>query len=309
MKILVTGGAGFIGSHTVDGLIASGHEVVVIDDLSSGRQQNVNEKAQFVSGSITDRSVMRTVFEQYSPFDAVFHFAAQKSVTHSVEDPIEDAERNIIGSLNLLEEMKKHKVPQIIFASTGGALYGDGVMLPATEASSIDPLSPYAIAKRATEYYLNFYRRQGMITQVMRYANVYGPRQDPFGEAGVMAIFCQRLVKGEPLTVFGTGEQTRDFVYVGDIVTANLAALSYDSSGTWNIGTGQEVSINEAVNVLRSVGQKESLMVHDVVYAAARDGEVQRSCLDASLAHKELNWKNQTSLEEGLTNTLRSFLV
>lgn len=308
MKILVTGGAGFIGSHTVDGLIAQGHDVVIIDDLSSGKQQNVNEKAQLVNGTIVDRARLENIFIEHGPFNAVFHFAAQKSVTHSVEDPIEDAERNIMGSLALFETMKKYNVPQIIFSSTGGALYGENVTLPATEESPIDPLSPYAIAKRSVEHYLAFYRRQGMTTQVLRYANVYGPRQDPFGEAGVVAIFCQKLIAGQPMTVFGTGEQTRDFVYVGDIVAANLSALASKESGTWNIGAGKEISVNTMVATLQDIAEEEGIARQDVGHQPARAGELQRSCLNANLAETQLGWNIETDLANGLRNTLRSFV-
>lgn len=308
MKIMVTGGAGFIGSHTVDALIADGHDVVVVDDLSSGKKQHANEKALLVEGSVTDRELLDRVFTEHGPFDAVFHFAAQKSVTHSVEDPIEDADRNIIGSLALLEAMKKHGTKRIIFSSTGGALYGElRGELPA-EDSSVDPESPYAIAKRSTEYYLDFYRKQGMTTQVLRYANVYGPRQDPFGEAGVVAIFSQKLVNGEPLNVFGTGKQTRDFVYVADIVAANLKALAYADSGTWNIGAGREVSVNMIVEELRSLAQQENMTNQEVTYLPARPGELQRSCLNATLAKEQLDWSPQTQLRDGLMNTLRSFI-
>lgn len=308
MNILVTGGAGFIGSHTVDALIADGHQVVVVDDLSSGKRQNLNSKVKLIEASITDAPVIDQIFTDNGPFEAIVHFAAQKSVTHSVDDPVEDANRNIIGSLVMLEAAKKHGTKQFIFSSTGGALYGEKAILPTPEDSPLHPVSPYGISKRSVEEYLSFYRRQGITTQILRYSNVYGPRQDPYGEAGVIAIFCQNLVQGEPMKVFGKGEQTRDFVYVADVASANLKALAAPKSGVWNIGTGQENSINAVLDELRSIGQEFDLTMKDIKYLPPRLGELDRSCLDAKLAEAELNWTSKVSLKEGLRETLRSFI-
>ncbi|PIS07234.1 UDP-glucose 4-epimerase [Candidatus Berkelbacteria bacterium CG10_big_fil_rev_8_21_14_0_10_43_14] len=303
-KILVTGGAGFIGSHVVDALVERGHGVVVIDDLSSGTTQNINKQSTFVEGDITNARVVEKLFATCGPFDAIIHLAAQKSVTASVREPKHDANINIMGSLTLCEAAQKYGVKRIIFSSTGGALYGDGVALPTPEDARIEPLSPYGIAKLSIENYLRFYRETGMTTQILRYANVYGPRQDPHGEAGVVAIFCQKCIAGTDLTIFGDGTQTRDFIYVGDVVDANIAALKSASSGTWNIGTGKETSVNDLACGLIDTPKKSS---SKIIYAPARMGELKRSCLAITKAKKELMWDAQVSLADGLKNTYDSF--
>jgi UDP-glucose 4-epimerase len=307
MKILVKDGAGFIGSHLVDALILRGDEVVVVDDLSSGKKEQVNSKATFHQVDMTDPEALREVFNQAGSFDSVSHLAAQKSVTESVKNPVLDAEINILGTLNLLQLAVEFKVKDIIFSSTGGALYGSGVTLPATEDSPIAPLAPYGISKYATEHYLRFFQSQGLKTKVLRYANVYGPRQDPFGEAGVVAIFCQKLVEGQPLTVFGSGEQARDFVYVSDIVFANLQAQAYDQSGVWNIGTSQYVSVNSLVEQLTTIASSEGYAPKEVVHAAPRAGEVDKISLDSSKAKLDLSWQPEVSFDQGLKETFVSF--
>ena len=303
-NILVTGGAGFIGSHLVDALIIKGYSVVIIDDLSSGNQNNCNQEAVFVCGDITDAPTVNTLFQKHGPFDAIIHLAAQKSVTASVRDPIHDAQINIIGSLQILEAAKKQHVIKIIFSSTGGALYGDGVAIPTSEDARIEPLSPYGIAKYSIENYLHFYKEAGMITQILRYANVYGPRQDPHGEAGVIAIFCQKIIAGDDMTIFGDGKQTRDFIYVGDVVAANIAALESGNSGTWNIGTGKETSVNDIAHVLLKNGSSPK---SKIIYAPARLGELKRSCLAVTKVKKELTWEPKVTLADGLKNTYDSF--
>ncbi len=307
MKILVTGGAGFIGSHIVDAYIEGGHEVVILDNLVSGKKENINSQAKFVEGDVTNQEVIEAAFQAHGPFDVVNHLAAQKSVTDSVKDPIYDAQNNIIGSLNLFEVARKNKVEKIIFSSTGGALYGDGVEIPTPESARIQPESPYGIAKFSIENYLRFYQSFGIKTVVLRYANVYGPRQDPYGEAGVVAIFCQKILAGEDLVVFGDGEQTRDFVYVKDIVAANQLALEAQTLIVCNIGTSRETSVNQLINELKQVAQTENSSDLRVVHQAARAGELKRSVLANQLAQTDLNWVPKVDLATGLKETLESF--
>lgn len=307
MKILVTGGAGFIGSHIVDGYIDAGHEVIVIDNFSSGRKENVNPGAVFVEGDITDRKFLDDLFQKHSPFDLVNHHAAQKSVSRSLKDPVLDADINIMGSLFLLETMRKFSSKRIIFSSTGGAIYKEGCQLPAVEEAEIEPISPYAISKYSTENYLRFYRELGFTTQIFRYANVYGPRQDPEGEAGVIAIFCSRLYANKNLVINGDGMQTRDFIYVEDIVAANLSLIDYKKSGTWNIGTGEEVSINNVADRLMKIVDESTSVPGVIEYQAARLGELRRSALSAQRAIRELEWKAQVKLSDGLRKTFETF--
>lgn len=304
-RILVTGGCGFIGSHLVDALVGAGQKVVIIDNLSTGNKAFVNKKARLVVGDITNEVALNQLIIKHGPFGIIFHLAAQKSVTASARDPHTDAKINIMGSLNLFEAARKHNIKRIIFSSTGGALYGDGVTLPTKEDAKIEPLSPYGIAKYSIENYLRFYQQLGISTQILRYSNVYGPRQDPHGEAGVVAIFCQKVLKGEDLTIFGDGKQTRDFVYVGDVVAANLAAIKSKTSSTWNIGTGKETSINQLTKGLVAIAQDIRPKIN---YAPARLGELKRSCLDNSKAKKELKWQPQTTLADGLKLTLENFM-
>lgn len=303
-SILVTGGAGFIGSHLVDALVGVGHQVVIIDDLSSGSKNNINKNATFIEGDITDAHVVEKLFTTHGPFDTIFHLAAQKSVTASVRDPKHDANSNIIGSLTLLEAARANGTKRIIFSSTGGALYGDGVVLPTPEDARIEPLSPYGIAKYSIENYLRFYQSLGLQTQILRYSNVYGPRQDPHGEAGVVAIFCQKIIAGDDMTIFGDGTQTRDFIYVDDVVAANCAALASETSGTWNIGTGKETSVND---IAHGLIKNNASSTSKITYAPPRLGELKRSCLDVKKARKELKWEPRVTLADGLRNTYNSF--
>jgi UDP-glucose 4-epimerase len=303
MKILVTGGAGFIGSHVVDLLLDERHEPVIIDNLVSGNKKNIPMSVKFYDQDLLDAPKLKTVFEK-EKFEAVIHLAAQKSVTASVEDPIFDMKNNIQGSLTLFEQMKDSGVKKIVFISTGGALYGDAKTIPTVEASPIEPISPYGIAKFSIENYLRFYRlTYGFSPTVLRLANVYGPRQDPKGEAGVIAIFCNKVLAGENVTVFGDGIQTRDYVFVKDVARAAMVALKKDKRISCNIGTGIETNIIELVEDLGRVSGKKI----GTVFAPARSGELPRSALNCTLANKELGWSYETELEQGLKETLEYF--
>jgi len=302
MKILVTGGAGFIGSHVADAFIGQGHEVVILDNLSTGRKENVNAHAQFVKMNIQDPEIM-DLFEQ-EQFDVVDHHAAQMDVRLSVADPIYDANNNILGTINLLQASVKYGVKKFIFISSGGAIYGEHDYFPADEEHPTRPLSPYGITKLSCEKYLYFYFKTHRLNFViLRYSNVYGPRQNPHGEAGVVAIFASRLLTGEQPIINGNGIQTRDYVYVGDAVTANLKALGYNNNDYFNIGTGIETTVNElfdSINHLTNAGIEE-------VYGPAQPGEQLRSVLDIQKAKKLLNWNPQVSLDEGLAKTVEYF--
>lgn len=304
MTILLTGGAGFIGSHLVDAYIKNGFKVIAIDDLSTGKKDQINPKAKFYQGDITDNKFVESVFSQEKDIDCLNHHAAQKSVTDSVDDPILDSKINIKGSLVLLEACRKYKIKEFIFSSTGGALYSDKAIIPTPEDGPLEPKSPYGIAKLSVENYLRFYQRLGIKTKILRYSNVYGPRQDPLGEAGVVAIFCQRILRSHQVTVFGSGEQTRDFVYIKDVVRANLALRHYKKSGMWNIGTGLETPINTIAQKLIAFSHKKI----KIVYQPARFSESQRSVLDCQKAKQELNWQSRIDIEQGLAKTLSSFV-
>src|SRR6202795_4518746 len=246
MRVLVSGGAGFIGSHTVDALAArGGHEIAVIDDLSAGKREELNPRARFHQVDVRDASAVRGVIERERP-EVLVHLAAQMDVRRSVADPAFDAQVNLVGFLNLMEAARSRGLKRVVFSSTGGAIYGEQDTFPADEGHPCRPVSPYGVAKFSTEAYLFFYRAQyGIDYAAMRYANVYGPRQDPHGEAGVVAIFCGRLLEDQPVTIFGNGAQTRDYVYVGDVVRANVAAVTAAVTGPINIGTGIETSVNQ----------------------------------------------------------------
>ena len=246
MRILVTGGAGFIGSHVTDALVAAGtHEVAIIDDLSTGKRERLNPGARFYHANIRNADEVRMTIDREKP-EVIVHLAAQMDVRRSVADPAFDAEVNLVGLINLMECGRQNGLRRVIFSSTGGAIYGEQETFPCDESHPKRPVSPYGVAKMATEAYLFFYKVQYGIDYVaLRYANVYGPRQDPHGEAGVVAIFCGRLLEGKPCTVFGDGGQTRDYVYVGDVVRANVAALGANVSGAINIGTGVETSVQK----------------------------------------------------------------
>lgn len=301
-KILVTGGAGFIGSHIVDAYVDLGHKVVVLDNLSSGKKEFVNQKTEYVKADITDQKAVDKIFRA-AKFDLVNHHAAQKSVTESVKDPLYDSKVNIKGSLVLLETCRKYQVKDFIFASTGGALYGETDILPTSEEAPIKPESPYGIAKFAVENYLRFYRSLGIRTKILRYGNVYGPRQDPYGEAGVVAIFCERAKQNKDLIIYGDGKQTRDFIYVDDVVEANMLSQNYPKSGVWNIGTGQEISVNTIAKKLIEISGKNI----NIGYQPVRLGELKRSCLYRQKAKIDFNWSNKTDLSDGLAKALKSF--
>ncbi|MBS1904669.1 MAG: GDP-mannose 4,6-dehydratase [Bacteroidetes bacterium] len=305
MKILVTGGAGFIGSHVSDAFIGAGHEVVILDDLSSGKLENVNANAEFVHGNIKDRGFVEDLCER-SHFDIIDHHAAQIDVRKSVADPAADADTNILGSLNLMEAARKFGVKHFIFASTGGAIYGEQDYFPADEEHPTRPESPYGVAKRSVELYLEYERKAyGMRHTIFRYSNVYGPRQDPHGEAGVVAIFCNALIEGRQSYIFGDGKQTRDYVYVADVAAAHLAALhTLTTSNTYNIATGIETDVNTLFSVLNEHLCDAKATAE---YAPARLGEQLRSVCDPAKAARELGWKPEVSLSEGLRRTADYF--
>jgi len=302
MKILVTGGAGFIGSHTTDALVAAGHSVAVLDNLSAGKREQVNPAARFYQIDLREADRVKEAVAKEKPA-AIFHLAAQMDVRRSVADPVYDAQVNLVGMLNLMEAARVNGLRRVIFSSTGGAIYGEQEAFPCDEDHPTRPLSPYGVAKLATERYLFFYKVQyGIDYLAMRYANVYGPRQDPHGEAGVVAIFCGRMLAGKPVTIFGTGEQTRDYVFVADVVQANVAALDAAVTGAVNIGTGLETSVNRLFEEL--AGSSYELKP---VYAPARPGEQQRSVISPARAARELNWHSRVTLADGLSRTLAFF--
>jgi len=301
-RVLVTGGAGFIGSHTVDALVKGGHSVSVIDNLSTGLEENLNPKAKFHKVDIRDKGVAE-IFRKEKP-EAVFHFAAQMNLRRSLEDPIFDAESNVLGSLNLLECARKHGVRKFIFASSGGGIYGDASQIPTPESFPPAPISPYGLTKLTVEKYLEMWHQlHGLEYAALRYANVYGPRQNAKAEAGVIAIFIDKILRGESPRINGDGGQTRDYVYVDDVVGANLAALRSGVSGIFNIGTGVETSVNELFGKISgSLGSDVSAS-----HGPAIKGEVLRSALDSTKARECLGWEPQTLLEEGIAATVEFF--
>lgn len=302
MRILITGGAGFIGSNVADGYTAEGHEVLVVDDLSSGKETNIPRQARFVLSDIGSDTAIEAI-RSFRP-DIVNHHAAQINVRASVRDPEHDARVNILSTLRLLEGCREHGVKKFLFASSGGAGYGEQERFPADETHPVRPVSPYGVAKMSVELYLHFYRVQYRLDYTsLRYANVYGPRQDPHGEAGVVAIFCTRLLQGQRAIVNGDGEQTRDYVYVGDVVRANLAALTRGSGSAVNIGTGIETSVNTLFRTLRELTGSAQEELH----GPAMPGEQLRSCLENRLAFEELGWYPEIPLEEGLARTVAFF--
>ena len=302
MRILITGGAGFIGSNVADGYTAEGHELMVIDDLSSGREGNIPREARFVMCDFGSDTALEAI-RSFRP-EVVNHHAAQINVRASVRDPLFDARVNILSTLRLLEGCREHGVRKFLFASSGGAGYGEQERFPADESHPVRPVSPYGAAKMSVELYLHFYRAQyGLDYTSLRYANVYGPRQDPHGEAGVVAIFCMRLLQGQRAIVNGDGEQTRDYVYVADVVRANLAALTRGSGLAVNIGTGIEHSVNTLFREIRTLTGSAQEEIH----GPAMPGEQLRSCLENRLASEELGWYPEYSLEEGLARTVAYF--
>ena len=299
---MVTGGAGFIGSHVADRLAAAGHDVAVVDNLSTGRREFVPAQANFYQYDINSPEAAELI-RAWRP-EALVHHAAQMNVRFSVADPVADARENILGSLNLLQAAAEAQVQRIIFASTGGAIYGDEAPIPARETDSPWPDSPYGIAKLAVEHYLRYYQQEyGLTTISLRYANVYGPRQNGLGEAGVVAIFIEKFLAAEQPLINGDGLQTRDFVYVADVVAANLLALDYPRSGTFNIGTGHETDILTIYLKLQELAHSPLGPVH----GPAKPGEQRRSALDAGLARETLGWEPLVPLEEGLARTFEAF--
>lgn len=300
MKILVTGGAGFIGSNVVDACIEAGHEVAALDNLSTGKRGNLNPKAVFFEIDLRDPNI-KDVLADFRP-EIINHHAAQIDVRKSLTEPIHNAEINELGTLNLLEAAVKNKIRKIIFASTGGAIYGEVKKKEgADENHPQEPISPYAITKRCVEMYLYAYKQlYGLNYTVLRYGNVYGPRQDPLGEAGVIAIFCGKMLKGEIPTIYGDGKQLRDYVFVGDVARANLAALKKGSGEIFNIGRGEGVSVNQLFNNLKAILKFDG----KPIYAPPRAGELFRSVLNCKKAKKGLNWKAKFAIKKGLEKTL-----
>ena len=309
-RALVSGGAGFIGSHVADRLLAEGYHVEILDNLSSGRQENVPKGAVFHHADIGSEEAARIVRD--GRFDVLCHLAAQIDVRKSVLDPVYDARINILGTINLLEAVRVGGHPtRVVFSSTGGAIYGDFVPVPSVEDMPKDPESPYGIAKLSVELYLGYYGRVHKLdTVALRYSNVYGPRQDPHGEAGVVAIFCNKILKGQPMLVFGDGLQTRDYVFAGDVARANVAAATVSlpparqlDVRSFNIGTGRETSVLELANTL----QKAAGTTVPIEHAPARPGELPRSAVSNKKATTGLGWRPEVNLEEGLRMTFEYF--
>lgn len=302
MKILVTGGAGFIASQVADAFINEGHQVLIVDDLSTGFEKNINPKAKFIKANICDLELSK-LFEK-EKFDLINHHAAQMDVRRSVADPIFDANINILGTINLLKNAVKTGVKKFMFASTGGAVYGEQKYFPADEEHPSNPLSPYGISKLSVEKYLYFYKAQYNLNYtILRYANIYGPRQNPFGEAGVVAIFSSKLLKDELPVINGTGKQTRDYVFVGDVVKANLVTLDDKESEIYNVGTGIETDVNELFGLLNKITGKQREEKH----GPAAPGEQMRSVITSDKIFNKFSWRPSTSLEEGLKKTVEFF--
>jgi UDP-glucose 4-epimerase len=302
LKILVTGGAGFIASQIADAFIKEGHQVVILDDLSTGFEKNINPKAKFIKANICDKSLVK-LFES-EKFDVVNHHAAQMDVRRSVKDPEFDATTNILGTINLLQNCVKYGVKKFMFASTGGAVYGEQDYFPADEKHNQQPKSPYGISKLAVEKYLYFYNSEYNLNYtILRYANIYGPRQNPFGEAGVVAIFSTKLLKGEQPVINGHGKQTRDYVFVGDVVKANLLGLNDEASNVYNIGTGIETDVNQLfqyINNITKAGKEEK-------HGPAAAGEQLRSVITSDKLFNKFGWRPSTKLEDGLKVTVDFF--
>jgi UDP-glucose 4-epimerase len=302
MRIVVTGGAGFIGSHVTDVYLAAGHEVTVIDDLSSGHRSNVAAGARFEQADIRSAAAARVIAD-IRP-DVINHHAAQMNVRVSVDKPAYDADINILGMVNLLEAGRHAGTKLVVFSSSGGTVYGEPERFPCPEEHATHPVCPYGVSKLTGEHYLYYYSRiHGMRYVALRYANVYGPRQDPHGEAGVIAIFSQRVLAGQECTIFGDGLQTRDYVFVGDVARANVAALGTDYCGAVNIGTGRETSVVDLFRLIdRLTGGKGK-----VRHTEAKAGEIRRSSLDVALAGRVLGWRPQVAISDGLSAAVDFF--
>jgi UDP-glucose 4-epimerase len=306
MKALVTGGAGFIGSNLVDALLARGDEVIVLDDISTGKRENLEQAlakgAALELVDIRDDGALSLLVSRTKP-EVIFHLAAQIDVRKSVADPASDARINVEGTVNVLSAAQAHGVPRVVNTSTGGAIYGEGQQLPAPEDHPSAPEAPYGLSKWCAEQYCEIFTRlHGLSTVSLRYGNVYGPRQDPLGEAGVIAIFCGKLLDGDKATIFGDGKQTRDYVFVDDVVDANLRAAGSDVTGPINIGLGQQKSVLDIVEVLNAHADNGFQPEH----APERPGEVQHIALDPSRAREALGWEAKVELQEGLKRTLDS---
>jgi UDP-glucose 4-epimerase len=302
MKILVTGGAGFIGSHVVDGYVRDGHDVTVLDDLSTGFRRNIHKKVRFYEIDIRDSGI-REVFAREKP-EIVNHHAAQMDVRKSVEDPLFDADVNIMGSLNILKSSIDFGVKKVIYISSGGAVYGEPRYLPVDEEHPINPNCQYGISKHTVEHYLFLhFELDGLPYTVLRYPNVYGPRQNPHGEAGVNAIFIGKMLRDEPCTIFGDGEQLRDYVYIDDIVGANRTVLEQGNNGIYNLGCQKGTSVNEIHDRLkRLIGSDRH-----AIYGPSRKGEIRAIYLNTAKVRRELGWAPQVGLEEGMKKTIDFF--
>ena len=300
MRILVTGGAGFIGSNVADRFVTLGHEVAVFDNLSSGFREFVHPKARFYDGDLADGSAVARCLADFRP-DVVDHHAAQIDVRHSVIDPIHDALVNVLGSIGLLQACTAHGVGKVVYASTGGAIYGEAQQLPATEDHPVNPEAPYGASKHTVEHYLYLWKRlHGLDYTVLRYPNVFGPRQNPHGEAGVNAIFIGLMLEGKRPRIFGTGEAVRDYLFVDDVVEANVLALTGGSGEVLNLGTGVGTSVNDIVRELGSLLG----FAPDAIHEEPRPGEIQRIYLDASRAKRVLGWTPRVGFREGLERTV-----
>jgi UDP-glucose 4-epimerase len=300
VRILVTGGAGFIGSNVADRFVALGHEVAVFDNLSSGFREFVHPKAKLYVGDLADAAAVEAAVADFRP-DVVDHHAAQIDVRKSVDDPVFDARVNILGTLGLLQSCLAHGVKKFVYASTGGALYGEGRQLPAPEEHPVNPESPYGASKHTVEHYLYIWKLlHGLDYTVLRYPNVYGPRQNPHGEAGVNAIFIGLMLAGQPPKIFGDGSAVRDYLFVDDVVEANVLALAGGSGEMVNIGTGVGTSVNDIVRELKSI----TGFAGEAIHLPARPGEVQRIYLDASRAKRVLGWAPKVTFREGLEKTV-----
>jgi UDP-glucose 4-epimerase len=302
MKVVVTGGAGFIGSHVVDAYVAAGHEVIVVDNLCTGKRENLNPRARFVEADILDPRTAELIRDERP--EVLNHHAAQMDVRRSVADPLFDARTNVLGTIALLEASRQAGVRKVLFVSSGGAVYGEQETFPAPETHPTWPVSPYGVSKRSGELYCHFYQAEyGQPFVAFRYANVYGPRQDPHGEAGVVAIFSGKMLRGEPVTVNGDGKQTRDYVYVGDVARMSLLALERDATGPVNLGTAVETDVNVLAETMREVARSRS----EIRHGPAKSGEQRRSVVDIRRAAEVFGWKPEVSLRDGLACTVEFF--
>ncbi len=303
MKVLVTGGAGFIGSHVVDGCLAAGHDVVVVDDLSTGKRSNLDPRARLHEADLVDQPAVERIVADERP-EVICHLAAKANVRESMAEPVLYARVNILGSLSVLEAARRYGVRKVVYASTGGAVYGEPEYLPVDEQHPIKPVDPYGASKHHVEHYLFIYGLHfGVDYTILRYPNVYGPRQDPFGEAGVVAIWTERMLHGKKVIINGSGDQQRDFCYVGDVARGNVLALTHGSREIYNLGTGVGSSINQVYALLREATGYEGAEVH----GPAKQGEVLRTWLNVDKARQGLGWEARVPLREGLQMTVDAF--